>query len=230
MLLLSGHSLTSARKIPLEALALNLTERDSSATMTPADMTGIGIDSWFQDDTAPGAGIVWRVKSISQAFATDTPTVEMEHVINTLRDNVIFGRVTAAQITGNDKATECTAEQAIRFILSHQSDWVLGAFDYSYTSNPYKFDGDSLYDAIETVSNSLQDAWWSYDTTVYPFRLNITVKTARTDTEMRAGRNLTTITKTIDKSQMITRIYPIGKDDIHIPGDYVEQNATCTAL
>ena len=224
MILLSGHSLTQDRKVPLEALSLNLTERDSSANMTPADMTGIGIDSWFQDDTNPGAGIVWRVKSISQAFATDTPTIELEHVINTLRDNVIFGEITAATITGNQNATSVSAEQAVRYILSYQSDWVLGEFGYS-VSNPYKFDGESLYDALETVSDSLSNAWWSYDTTVYPFRLNITAKATDTETEMRAGRNLITITKTIDKSQMITRFYPIGKDDIRLPGGYVEKNA-----
>ena len=225
MLLLSGHSLTPARKVPLEALSLDITERDSTATMIPTDMSSIGVDSWFQDDTNPGAGIVWRVKSISQAFATDTPTIELEHVINSLRDNIMFGEITPATITGNPKATTCTADQAIRFILSYQSDWVLGSFDYAYASNPYKFDGDTLFDALELVSNSLSDAWWSYDTTVYPFRLNINIKSARTDTEMRAGRNLTTITKTIDKSQMFTRFYPIGKDDLHIPGNYVEQNA-----
>ena len=224
MILLSGHSLTHSRKVPLEALSLQLKERDSTATMTPADMTGIGINSWLRDDTNPGAGIVWRVKSISQAFATDTPTVTLEHVINTLRDNILFGEITPATITGNPKATTCSAEQAVRFILARSSDWVLGSFSYGGVSNPYKFDGDSLYDALEIVSNSLNDAWWSYDMSVYPFRLNITAKTANTSSELRAGRNLTTITKTVDRSAMITRFYPIGKDDLHIPGDCVERN------
>ena len=104
MILLSGHSLTHSRKVPLEALSIQLKERDSTATMTPADMTGIGVNSWLRDDTNPGAGIVWRVKSISQAFATDTPTVTLEHVINTLRDNILFGEITPATITGNPKA------------------------------------------------------------------------------------------------------------------------------
>ena len=224
MILLSGHSLASARKVPMEALSLSLKERESTATMTPADMTGISVSSWFQDDTDPGRGIVWRVKSISQAYATDTPTVQLEHIVNSLRDNVLFGEITAATITGNTKATTCTAEQAVRYILSYQSDWVLGVFDFGNVSNPYKFDGDSLFDALETVSNSLADSWWSYDMNVYPFRLNITRKSAEIGSEMRAGRNMKTITRTIDKSGMYTRFYPTGKDDLHIPGDYVERN------
>ena len=224
MILLSGHSLTPERKVPLEAMSLQLKERDSTATMTPADMTGIGVNSWLKDDTDPGAGIVWRVKSISHAFATDTPTVELEHVINTLKDNVVFGEITEATITGNANATTVSADQAIRHILSYQRDWVLGGLGYS-VSNPYKFDGDSLYDALETISDSLNDAWWSYDTTVYPFRLYIMPKDSSVGSMMRAGRNLTTITRTIDRSEMYTRFYPTGADDLHIIGDYVEKNA-----
>lgn len=224
MILLNGHSLTPERKIPLESMNLQLKERDSTATIIPADMTGIGVNSWMRDDTEPGAGIVWRVKSISQAYAIRTPTVQLEHMINSLRDLIMFGEIKPAQITGNAKATSCTAEQAVRYILSYQSDWVLGAFDFGNVSNPYKFDGDSLFDALETVSNSLADSWWSYDMSVYPFRLNITQKTNEVGSEMRAGRNMKTITRTIDKSGMYTRFYPTGKDDLHIPGDYVERN------
>ena len=225
MILLSGHSLTPERKVPLEAMTLQLKERESAATMSPADMTGIGVNSWFLDDKEPGAGIVWRVKGISQEFRTNTPKVQLEHVINTLRDQVVFGEVTAATITGNTNATECTAEQAVRYILSYQRDWVLGGFGYNI-SNPYKFDGETLFDALETVSDTLEDAWWSYDLSVYPFRLFITPNNNSVGSEMRAGRNLTAITKTIDKSEMVTRFYPIGKDDLHISGDYVERNTS----
>ena len=224
MILLSGHSLSPARKVPMEALSLSLKERESTATMTPADMTGIGVSSWFQDDTEPGRGIVWRVKSIGDAYTTNTPTIQLEHVINTLRDRIMFGEVTAATITGNSKATSCTAEQAVRYILSYQGDWVLGSFGYSI-SNPYKFDGDTLFDALETVTASLSNACWTYDMNVYPFRLNIVNKDSTVGSELRAGRNLKTITKTIDKSSMYTRFYPIGKDDLHIAGNYVERNA-----
>ena len=169
MILLSGHSLTPARKVPLETMSLRLNERESSASMVPVYMTGIGQDSWFQDDTNPGKGIVWRVKSTNMSYSTDTPTVELEHIINTLKDRVMFGEHTAANISGG---SECTAEQAVRYILSFQSDWVLGSFGYS-KSAPYKFDGDTLFDALEKVSDSLDDPWWSFDTTKYPFVLSI---------------------------------------------------------
>ena len=224
MILLQGHSISPLKKIPLEEMSLQLKERDSTATIVPADMDGITVNSWMVDDTEPGKGIVWRVKSISQAYATRTPTVQLEHAINTLKDRIMFGEHKPKDITGNSKATTATAEQTIRYILSNQSDWVLWRFDYAGTSNPYQFDGDTLFDALETVTSSLKNAWWTYDMTVYPFRLNIIRKDNTAYSELRPGRNLKTITKTIDKSGMYTRFYPIGKDDLHLSDYAVDRN------
>ena len=223
MILLSGHSLTPARKVPMETMSLQLKERESTATMSPTDMSGIGVNSWFKDDTEPGKGIVWRIKSVATAYATKTPTVQLEHVINTLRDRILFGEIKPATITGNPKATSCGAEQAIRYILSFQSDWVLGSFGYN-VANPYKFDGETLFEAIEKVSASPRNACWTYDMSVYPFRLNINPKQSGVTSELRTGRNIRTITKTIDRSMMFTRFYPIGKDDLHVDGDFIERN------
>ena len=225
MILLSGHSLTMARKLDVETQALVLKERQSTSSFTTTDLTDITINSWLQDETAPGSGIVWRVKSIQQAFTINTPTVQLEHAINTLRDRILFGEITPETIAGSG-ATTCTAKAAIKYILDQQSDWVLDetTFAYGSVSNPYKFDGDTLYDALEMVTKSLQDAWWSYDFSVYPFKLNITQKQSGVACEMREGRNIKTISKTIDRSGMYTRFYPIGKDDLHISGNYVSRN------
>lgn len=223
MILLSGHSLTPARKVPLENMQLTLEERNSTAAITPADMTGIGVNSWLQDETNPGKGIVWRVRSIRQAFGSNTTTVSLEHAIGVLKDTILFGNITTAKIAGKSGATEVTAKKALQYILGKTADWTLGTFDYT-DSNPYKFDGETLFDAIEAVSDSLEDPVWTYDFSSYPFKLNITKRDTAVDSELRANRNLRTITKTIDRSGMYTRFYPIGKDDLHIDGDYVEKN------
>ena len=224
MILLDKGSLTPKRKVPMEAMSLQLRERDSTATITPVSMSGISTESWFMDDTNPGKGIVWQVRSIQTDYATNTPSITLEHVINKLKNRVMFGEHTAAEISGTPGATRCTAKQAIQYILRFQDDWVLGSFGYS-DSNPYKFNGDTLYDALETVSNSLDDPWWSYDTTKYPFVLNINPRPDGTACKLLPGRNLNTITRTVDKSGMYTRFYPIGKDDLHISGDFVGKNS-----
>ena len=223
MILLSGHSLTPARKVPLESMQLTLEEKNSTASIVPADMTGITVNSWLKDDTNPGNGIVWRVRNIRQAFNSNTTTVSLEHAIGILKDTILFGDITTAKIAGKSTATEVTAKKAVQYILGKSADWTLGAFDYT-DSNPYKFDGESLFDALETVTDSLDDPVWSYDFSSYPFKLNITKRNTGVDSELRANRNLRTITKSIDRSGMYTRMYPIGKDDLHIDGDYVEKN------
>lgn len=220
MILLSGHSLTQARKIPLESLSLRLSERESTASMTPVSMDGIGTASWFLDETDPGKGIVWRVRSIQTAFATNTPTVQLEHVISCLKDRILFGSFEASDISGGETAT---AEQAIRFILSRQSDWRLGRCEYNFAA-PYKFDGENLYDAIAKVTGTLDDSWWDLDTSVYPFVINIIRRPAGAACEMRPGRNLSAISRTIDTSGMYTRFYPIGADDLHIGTQFIGQN------
>ena len=223
MFLLSGHSLTPARKVPIESMSLSLRERDSTATIIPGDMTGIGLNSWLRSENNPGKNIVWRVKQLGTYYNENQKTVQLEHVVNALKDRLMFGEITAETITGRKGATECTAAQAARYILNQSDDWVLGSIDFS-DSNPYKFDGDSLYDALETVTKTLDDAMWTYNMTVYPFKLNIVKKPEGVDSEMRASRNITSLSRTVDRSGMYTRMYPIGKDDLHISGDYVSKN------
>ena len=226
MILLDGHSLTAAQAVPVAKMSLQLKEKDGTANITPVSLDGIGMNSWLLDDKAPEAGIVWRVRSIQQAFENRTPTVSLDHIICTLKDRILFGEITPKTITGNPNATTCTARQAVDYILAQQSDWVLGSFDYGSVSNAYKFDGDTLYDALETVTDTLENAVWTYNMGAYPFTLNIVQHSDSVDSEMRAGRNLKTISRTVDISAMYTRFYPIGKDDLHIPGDYVERNVS----
>ena len=223
MRLLSGHSLTPVRTIPLESMQMSLKEREATANIVPVDMDGIVVNAWLQDDTNPGKGIVWRVKSIKRSFDTDTYTVQLEHVIAALKDLILFGEVKPGKMSGRSSDTSCTAKQAITYILKQSADWTVGTIDYT-DSNPYKFDGDTLYDALETVSDSLDEPVWSYDFSSYPFKLSITKRNTSVDSEMRANRNLRTISRTVDTSGMYTRFYPIGKDDLHINGNYVEKN------
>ena len=123
MILLDGHSLTAKTAVPIVRMGLQLKERESTATMTPACMDGIGFNSWMRDDRDPGSGIVWRVRSIQHTYNTDTPQVQLEHVISVLKDKIMFGEITAATITGTTGATTCTAKQAIQYIIGQMYEY-----------------------------------------------------------------------------------------------------------
>ena len=206
-----------------EKMALNLEERKSTATLTLGpEQPDLATGAWLLDDQEPGAGIVWRVKSVETQYNTKTRTVQLEHIINTLRDTVMFGEITAATIAGSG-VTSCTADQAARHCIGYQSLWAIGTVEYS-TSNPYNFNSEDIFGALETITSSLDDAYWDFDLRQLPFRLNIRRLSSDVDSEMRMDRNVQTLRKTIDRSQMYTRFYAIGKDDLHLPGDYISKN------
>lgn len=219
---LNGHSLSRGEKIIPETQPMTLQERDSSSTITldPETAPGIGFNDWILDDDWPEGNYIWRVKSIGDTPLEENITVELEHVIKTLDDLQIVGEITTEMISGG---STCTARQAVNYLLGLQSDWVLGDFDYN-VSNPYEFTGGSILDGIETVAGTLEDSQWEYDLSVYPFRLHIRRRSTDAACEMRGGRNLSTLRKSISRSGMFTRIYPIGKNNLHIDGDYLSKN------
>ena len=224
MRILNAHSLTAAGRIPPETAELNLSERDSALVITAGpEAPELSVGQWLQDDTDPGAGIVWRVRTADENAGVGTRTYTLEHLIRSLADKILPNEVKSTAMGGT--AAGCTARQAITYVLGKQSDWTLGDFDYDSVSNPYQFSGETLLAAIETVSASLEDPVWSYDFTVYPFRLSITRESSAAACEMRAGRNITTLRTTVDRSRLYTRLYPVGKNNLKLdsPG-YVEQN------
>ena len=112
--LLNGHSLTT------------------TLTVGP-NAPEIGVGDWLQDETEPGAGIVWRVKSVDTQQETETRTIQLEHLINSLRDQLMFGEVKPQDMGGT--AAGCTARQAVEYILARQSDWTLGSFSAILTTS-----------------------------------------------------------------------------------------------
>lgn len=222
MILLQRKSLSRVNTFRPESFQLQLGEKDSSATITVGpDAPDITIGDWMQDDTEPGAGIVWRVKSISTDYAKQTRSIGLEHVLQTLKDTVLPKNVTASDMGGGSTVS---AKTAAKYVLGKQSIWKLGTFAYS-ESAPFEFNGDTLLDALETICTVLEDSRWTYDTTAYPFTLNIEKRATAVSCELRAGRNLSTITRSVDKNRMYTRIYPIGRDDLRLSGNgYIQKN------
>ena len=224
MILLNGHSLKKKNYIQPESMSLNLEERNSTATMTLGpEAPEISVGEWLQDDTEPGKGIVWRVRMIQESVETQTRTVTLEHVINTLKDRLLFGETKPATIAGADGATEVSARAAINHAMERQDDWRLGEMAKDPVK-PYSFNGESLFSVIETVTSSMGDVQWEYDLSSHPFTLHIRNIPTGFSSEMRMSRNITTLRHQIDRSRMYTRIYPIGKDNLHISGDFLSKN------
>ena len=219
---LVGHSLTRGEWFEPESQSLILTERNSTSTITLGpEAPAVGFDEWLLDESPGGDRIVWRVKSLGDTFNTETRSIELEHVIQTLDDISLFEH--SGEEEEEEEPEDLPAYQAVLYLLSRQSVWQLGDFQFSVT-NPYDFQKETLLDALENVTETLDDAVWEYDLTTFPFTLHIRQRNTAVTSEMRGGRNLSTMRRTISRSGMFTRFYPVGKQDLRLPGEYVSQN------
>ena len=222
---LSGHSLTRGTFFLPETQPMILQERDSSCTLQLGpDGPEIGFNDWILDDDWPEGDYVWRVKSLDDTVTSETRQIGLEHIIKILDDTSLFGEITTADIAGQAGASTVSAKQAVQYILGQQSDWVLGDFEYESVSNPYEFGGETLLDALGSVTETLEDAVWEYDLSVYPFKLHIRHRSGTVSCEMRGGRNLSTLKRSVNRSGMYTRIYPVGKNDLHLDSVYLSKN------
>ena len=222
MILLQGHSLSARMIFAPESMPMTLVENGvstASFTVGPA-APEIKIDDWLLDDQEPGAGTVWRVKGVDEDRCTRTRTVQLEHVLATLKDALLFGELTTKALGGG---TTVEAEKALRAVLSRQSVWTLGDFEFS-RALPYAFNNQTAYQALETICSTL-DGWrWEYDLSALPFKLHVRKKSDALGCELRGSRNLSSVRYSVDRSGMYTRFYPVGARNLHIDGDYVSRN------
>lgn len=221
MILLPNKNLQKGERFTPESMSLSLEERNSSASMNLGpEAPQLQPGDWVLDDCEPGKGIIWRVRSVSYTIETQTRTVSLEHIIQTLKDVILFGEHKSEDISGG---STCTARQAVEYALGGQSTWRLGDLAEN-ASQPYSFNGDSIYAAIETVCSTLEDVQWEYDLSSLPFTLHIRKQPESAESEMRVSRNISGMKIAIDRSQMYTRHYPIGADDLHLPEGYLSRN------
>lgn len=76
--LLNGHSLTEKARFQPESMPMVLNERQSTATITVGPAAPeIKVGDWLQDMDEPGAGIVWRVKTVDTQYETKTRTLRL---------------------------------------------------------------------------------------------------------------------------------------------------------
>lgn len=157
---------------------------------------------------------VYRIIGIPSGEMTaqaGTITYNVEHVMATLLDDILFGY---HEIGGNDIHTRAVME----YILARQTvkRWKLGAcdFDGQFT---YKWENTSLLTALLSLGSVLTEEYtWDFDTSEgngtpdAPWTVNL----RRADQEAGCGiyyeRQLKSIEKTMDASALVTRLYALG--------------------
>ncbi|MEG1360743.1 MAG: phage tail spike protein [Clostridia bacterium] len=172
---------------------------------------------------------VFRVSKTEEAYEqSERQTVTLEHVLCTLGDTVI---PTYYEFGGVGVSTR----QALVGLLSKQSkqDWILGDCDFTEYFQ-YSVENEYLINAVLSVAKPLAgDYQWAFDTDGYPFILSLKKADTAPSTELRLGRNVQSVKRTVDRSDLRTRLYPrgygegvnqLGIRDVNNGVDYVEKN------
>jgi len=136
-----------------------------------------------------------------------TVTYQCEHVLATLLNDILFQFHTVGNLG------YYTAD-VIGYILSKQltQRWVVGNVDFARQFE-YTWENETLLAALLSVPQPfVEDYQWSYDTTVYPWRLNLVEPSVVDIPEsyIRYGSNMQELTKTVDPTAICNRLYGLG--------------------
>lgn len=137
----------------------------------------------------------------------DILSIECEHVLATLLNDVIFGNV----IIGN---LGTYTREVLEYILKKQKtkNWKIGRCDFSRQFE-YCWENENLASALFSIPKPIaEDYMWTFDTENYPWTINLIKlnKDKKPDIYIHKKKNLLKLKKSSDPKQLFTRIYPLG--------------------
>jgi phage minor structural protein len=130
----------------------------------------------------------------------------LEHALATLVDDVLFKYHQIGNLGVYTK-------EVLQYILDHQEvvRWKLGKveFDHQFL---YKWENeDTLLAALFSVPKPfIENYQWTFDTTTFPFTINLVKPSNDVQARIRYAHNLAGITRTDDMRKCVTRLYALG--------------------
>lgn len=149
-------------------------------------------------------GLFQIVKENAVKKGQKTKSYKLEHVLATLLDGAI---------EGDHQTDNQTIAYNIEYLLSFQTEqnWVLGQCDFEYLFS-YKFENvNGIYNALKSLTKQFPEPFhWTWDTSTYPWKLNLLKAKTKPDARIRYAHNLKNIERDMDAREVITRIIPLG--------------------
>lgn len=125
-----------------------------------------------------------------------------EHCLVTLLDDVLFQY---------HQQTD-TPTNLIAYILGYQSTarWQAGTVNF-VTSYAYKWENENLLSALFSLPKAYNTSYrWTWDTSSYPWTLNLVTTSATISAYIRYAKNLKGIKRERDNTELRTRLYVLG--------------------
>lgn len=127
-----------------------------------------------------------------------------ERVLSTLLDDVLFGY---------HQLSNHTTVDVLEYILSKQEvkHWKLGTVDFKRYFHYGWENENTLLGPLLSIPKPFNESYqWTWDDMTYPWTLNLVRASNEITGEIRYRKNLRGIRKTVDPSNIMTRIYPLG--------------------
>lgn len=159
----------------------------------------------FEDDEMTERIDLFRImpKRARKNEGAKTITYECEHVLATLMDDILFQY---------HQTTGLPTDETLEYILEKQTKkhWQLGRVDFTLFFH-YKWENETLLRALFSVPRPFDRHYqWKWDTTSYPWTLNLVEPPSTADVEIRYRKNMREIERTVDPNDIVTRLYPLG--------------------
>lgn len=132
-------------------------------------------------------------------------TYQCEHVLATMLDDVLFQYHTVGNLG-------VYTTDVLSYILQRQMTprWQLADVQFGRQFE-YNWENENLLGALFSVPKPFAEEYqWSWDTTVYPWRLSLVRPSQQVQAYIRYGVNMQGITKVEDPSNLITKLYGLG--------------------
>lgn len=137
----------------------------------------------------------------------DTSYIEYhcEHVLATLIDDMLFKYHQIGNVgiyTG----------QVLRYVLDRQSTkrWQLTECDFNRQFE-YKWENENLLAALFSIPKPFNEEYkWTWDTTNFPWTISLKKLDNRYKADIQYRKNMREIEKTIDPTNLVTRLYVLG--------------------
>lgn len=131
--------------------------------------------------------------------------VDCEHVLATLIDDVLFQYHQIGNIG-------VFTNEVIRYVLDRQTNplWRLVECDFSHQFE-YKWENENLLSALFSIPQCFEEDYrWIWDTTTMPWGISLKHLPEGYDTDIQYKKNMRSITKTVDPTNVVTRLYALG--------------------
>ncbi|PEL13794.1 phage tail spike protein [Bacillus sp. AFS017336] len=159
------------------------------------------------EDDGKYIGLFRIIPSLTQKNeSNNSVTYQMEHVLATLLDDVLFQY---NQLSGY------STKQALVQLINNQTTkhWQIGQVDFARGFD-YSWENENLLSAIFSIPTPFDVSYqWTWDTTYYPWTLNLVEPESTVTCEIRQGKNLRGIEIEEDPTVIFNRIYGLGNGE-----------------